>query len=100
VREVLNKFQSGEFQAASEPNVAEHFGTGDQAPQGQCAPPSGTKDIEQTVGHGEGMGQGRGMGAGGRIGQGRGMGGGSGRGRGRGMGRGRGGRGGRGRGGR
>jgi predicted Fe-Mo cluster-binding NifX family protein len=88
VRKVLEKYQSGELQAASEPNVAEHSGTGDQAPQDQCAPPSGTKDIEQPVGRGEGMGQGRGMGGGG------------GRGRGRGMGRGRGARGGRGRGGR
>jgi predicted Fe-Mo cluster-binding NifX family protein len=78
VQEAVQKFKSGQFQPAPQPDVPSHFGigTGQGQPQG---PGFG-------MGGGMGGGMGRGMGGGMGRGMGRGMGGGMGGGMGRGMG--------------
>ena len=98
VRDVVEQFKAGRLNAAAEPNVADHFGTGNPAPDDQVAPQqppvmetTGQQPPVTGMGMGRGGGQrggGMGRGGGGGRGLGRGMGGG---GRGRGMGRGMGG---------
>jgi predicted Fe-Mo cluster-binding NifX family protein len=89
VRDVVEQFKAGRLDAADEPNVADHFGTGNPAPDNQVAssqqPPAMETGQQPPV---TGMGMGRG--GGGRGGMGRGMGRGGGRGRGMGGGGGRG----------
>ena len=79
VRDVIERFKTGQFSAASQPNVAGHSGMGGMA-QGQPGPTQ-QPPMPGGGGGGRGMGRGRGMG----------MGMGMGRGGGRGMGMGRGG---------
>jgi predicted Fe-Mo cluster-binding NifX family protein len=85
VRDVVEQFKAGRLDAANEPNVAGHFGTGSPALDDQVAssqqPPAMETSQQQPV-TGTGMGRGGGR----RGGRGRGMG--RGGGRGRGMGRG------------
>ncbi len=99
VRDVVEQFKAGRLDAANEPNVADHFGTGNPAPDSRVAsqqPPAMDTTGQQPPVNGMGMGRGgggqrgggMGRGGGGRRGMGRGMGG---SGRGRGMGRGMGG---------
>ena len=82
VRDAVERFKAGQFNAASEPNVARHSGMADTP-----SPPAGQPGL----GGGAGMGRGPGGGGGGRgmgrgMGKGMGRGGGQGRGRGGGMG--------------
>ncbi len=93
VRDVIEQFKTGRLAAANAPNVADHFGTGNPAPDDQVA--SQQPPAMETTGRQPPM-DGMGMGGGGRGGMGRGMG--RGGGGGRGMGRSMGGRGGGGRG--
>jgi len=64
VSEAIQGYKSGQFQASSQPNVADHFGMGTGGGMGR--------------GMGMGGGMGRGMGMGGGMGRGMGMGGGMG----------------------
>jgi len=66
VSEAIQGYKSGQFQASSQPNVADHFGMGTGGGMSR--------------GMGTGGGMGRGMGMGGGMGRGMGMGGGMGRG--------------------
>ena len=87
VRDVVEQFKAGRLDAADEPNVAGHFGTGNPAPDNQVAssqqPPAMEAAQQPPV---TGMGMGRGGGQRGGMGRGMGRGGGRGRGMGRGMG--------------
>ena len=74
VRQVIEQYKSGQLKAASDPNVASHFGMGASSPEAQTA---AVADADPTGGGG--MGQGRGMGMGHGQGGGRGMGRGMGR---------------------
>ena len=84
VREVIERFKAGGFNAAGAPNVASHFGMGGAPNLPQDVPFS----PQQGAAPGAGTGMGRGMGRG--MGMGRGGGRGMGRGGGRGMGMGQG----------
>ena len=71
VRQAVEQFKSGALSAASDPNVASHFGTG---AGGAATPADNTQPAAQQMGAGGGMGMGRGMGGGKGMGMGRGMG--------------------------
>jgi predicted Fe-Mo cluster-binding NifX family protein len=87
VQDVVEQFKAGRLDAAAEPNVAGHFGTGNPALDNQVASPQqplATETAQQPPV--TGMGMGRGGGRRGGMGRGMGRGGGGGRGMGRGMG--------------
>jgi len=83
VREALEGYKSGRFQADSGPSVNAHFGVGGGGTGPDMGPGTGP-GMDSGMGRGMGIGMGRGMG----MGMGRGMGMGMGRGMGMGMGRG------------
>ena len=87
VRDAVEQFKAGQFNTASEPNVASHSGMPGAPPASQDQP----MPSQQPPTPGGGMGMGRGPGGGGGGGGGRGMGRGMGKGMGRGQGRGQGG---------
>ena len=70
-RQAIEQFKSGAFSAASDPNVASHFGTGGG---GAAAPADNTQPAAQQMSTGGGMGMSRGMGGGRGMGRGMGMG--------------------------
>ena len=94
VRDVVENFKAGRYSAATQANVAGHFGTGptSNAAAGATVGPQAPSTFAPGMGGGFGRGMGRGMGrGGGGMGMGRGMGRGGGRGMGMGRGMGRGG---------
>lgn len=80
VRDVVEQFKAGQFNAAAGPNVASHFGTAGptDTPSGQPVPPQQPGmpggGAAMGPGMGGGMGMGRGMGRGMGMGRGRGRG--------------------------
>ncbi|MFZ5833436.1 MAG: NifB/NifX family molybdenum-iron cluster-binding protein [Planctomycetota bacterium] len=94
VRDVIENFKAGRYSAATQANVASHFGTGPalNAAASVTVGPQAPSTFAPGMGGGFGRGMGRGMGrGGGGMGMGRGMGRGGGRGMGMGRGMGRGG---------
>jgi len=62
VKDAVQGYKSGQFQASSQPNVADHFGMGFSAGMGSGM--GGGMGMGRGMGRGRGMGTGRGMGMG------------------------------------
>ncbi len=86
VRDVVEQFKAGQFNATGSPNVASHFGVAGTPDATQSQPFSPQQPPAPGGGAGMGRGRGMGMGRGGGRGMGRGMGMGQGRGMGMGAG--------------